>query len=421
MARQRIDSLSKALSRPELNFDFLLDVKNLHLIRENIRCRKGIGNIDAVHSLWKQIQDYQNKINRCRQEYQSLWDKFYEEAALIPNMCHASVVKGDMSKAKIVRLFGERRNDTNLKTAESIMKAWKALYSPLNACGERSYAFIGPGTDLELALIDYVSSVMEQKGFKSIIVPDVLHHSTPECCGLQQRSDNDILYRLNKYSDFCLSGTSEMGLGSLMAGRIFAHHELPMKLTALSRCFRPEIATTVVESKLYRVHEFNKIEMFVICEENDSDSQLDELVEVQTSIFSSLGLHCRLLDMPSQELGASAARKFDIESWMPGRKFFGEVSSASNCTDFQARRLGIKYYDSKGVEKFAHTCNATAIATTRTIIALIETYQTERKGLVELPLDIRRRMPETRSWTISLRNVKDMNISHASTSKEFKA
>ncbi|EFO27750.2 seryl-tRNA synthetase [Loa loa] len=413
LKRRLLNSISNAFSRPELDFDFLLNEKNLDLIKENIRCRKGIGDIDAVHRLWKQIQDYSGKPKQSEQEYQSLWDKLYKEAMLIPNLCHPSVAKGNFLNAHVIRFFGEKRKDDNLETAETIAKAWKALYNPLNACGERSYAFIGPLADMELALLDYVSSVLEQKGFLPIVVPDIVHESIPEGCGLQQRSEKDILYRLRDYSDFCLSGTSEMGLSSLVSGRVFGYDELPLKLKALSRCFRPEIATNAAESKLYRVHEFNKVEMFVICNENESDLQLDELVEVQTSIFSSLGLHCRLLDMPSEELGASAARKFDIEAWMPGRKMFGEVSSASNCTDYQARRLSIKYRDSNGVEKFAHTCNATAVATTRTLIALLETYQDERKRLLALPDDILQRMPKTRSWTISLHKAVDINTSRS--------
>uniref|UniRef100_A0A915Q0L6 serine--tRNA ligase n=1 Tax=Setaria digitata TaxID=48799 RepID=A0A915Q0L6_9BILA len=409
LKRRLLSSITNFLPRPELDFDFLLNDKNLDLIKENIRCRKGVGDIDAVHWLWKQIRDYSRKPKKSEQEYQSLWDKLYEEAMLIPNLCHTAVIKGSWSSAHTVRLFGNKRSDGNLETAETIAKAWKTLYNPLNACGKRSYAFIGPLADLELALLDYVSSVVEQKGFRPVVVPDIIHKSIAEGCGLQQRSDKDILYRLNECTDFCLSGTSEMGLSSLVRGHVFEHSELPVKLKALSRCFRPEIATSAAESKLYRVHEFNKIEMFVICDENDSDLQLDELVEIQASIFSSLGLHCRVLDMPSEELGAAAARKFDIEAWMPGRKLYGEISSASNCTDYQARRLNIKYRDSNGVEKFAHTCNATAVATTRTLIALLETYQSERKRLLELPHNIGKRMPKTRSWTISLRNSVDVN------------
>ncbi|VDK25718.1 unnamed protein product [Anisakis simplex] len=108
----------------------------------------------------------------------------------------------------------------------------------------------------------------------------------------------------------------------------------------MSRCYRPEVSKNAWEARLYRVHEFTKIEMYAVCDDKQSDGILDEFVNLQCEIFESLGLHCRLLDMPTEELGAPAARKFDVEAWMPGRKVFGEVSSASNCTDFQSRRLG---------------------------------------------------------------------------------
>ncbi|PIO53821.1 hypothetical protein TELCIR_24830, partial [Teladorsagia circumcincta] len=104
-------------------------------------------------------------------------------------------------------------------------------------------------------------------------------------------------------------------------------------------CYRPEVSNSASEAKLYRVHEFTKVEMYVVCTPEQSDGELDYLVDIQKGTFESLGLHCRQVDMPTEELGAPAARKVDIEAWMPGRQLFGEVSSASNCTDYQARRL----------------------------------------------------------------------------------
>ncbi|VDK65157.1 unnamed protein product, partial [Gongylonema pulchrum] len=112
-------------------------------------------------------------------------------------MCHSEVVKG--SRARVVLLFGEQRNEGNLQTAENIAKAWKALYNPLVACGERSYALIGPLAELDLALIKYVSGVVEKSGFRPVVVPDIIHQNIPEACGLQQRSDKNILYRLNEH------------------------------------------------------------------------------------------------------------------------------------------------------------------------------------------------------------------------------
>uniref|UniRef100_A0A1I7WMT7 serine--tRNA ligase n=1 Tax=Heterorhabditis bacteriophora TaxID=37862 RepID=A0A1I7WMT7_HETBA len=137
--------------------------------------------------------------------------------------------------------------------------------------------------------------------------------------------------------------------------------------------------------------------MFTVCTPEQSQSELDYLVMIQKGTFESLGIHCRLIEMPTEELGASAARKMDIEAWMPGRALYGEVSSASNCTDYQSRRLGLRYKTKTGESRFVHTCNGTAIASTRALISLLETFQTERKGLAELPDVISKRMKTLKS------------------------
>uniref|UniRef100_F1L4J9 serine--tRNA ligase n=1 Tax=Ascaris suum TaxID=6253 RepID=F1L4J9_ASCSU len=401
---------SVVVSRPELNFDYLLDERNLKKIRENIKSRKGIGDIDQVLKIWHRIEEYPRRNERDEHEYKQLWDKLYEEALLIPNMSHPNAPRGDESCARLVRTFGSAKRDSNgLFTAEKIAQSWRSVLYPREACGSRSYAFIGPLADLEYALLSYVSDVVEKAGFRPVFVPDIVRRSVTEACGLQQRSAQAIQYHLVDHPQLCLSGTSEMGLSDLIRGRVFRAADLPLRLTALSRCYRPEVSKTVWEARLYRVHEFTKIEMFVVCKENQSDSVLDELVDVQCSIFDSLGLHCRLLDMPTEELGASAARKFDVEAWMPGRHVFGEVSSASNCTDFQARRLDVKYTDERGKRKFAHTCNATALATSRAIIALLETYQTDRKGLRELPLELQKRLGKKRKAPLRLQTAAPLN------------
>ncbi|CDH93004.1 serine--tRNA ligase [Caenorhabditis elegans] len=210
-----------------------------------------------------------------------------------------------------------------------------------------------------------------------------------------QRSDHPIQYTLaGEESHTKLSGTAEMGIAAFLRGRTFNQDQLPIRLVSLSRCFRTEISKSASEAKLYRVHEFSKVEMFVVSTPEQSAAELDYLVEVQKGTFQALGVHCRQLEMPSEELGASAARKFDIEAWMPGRKLYGEVSSASNCTDFQSRRLGIKYKTADGTTKYAHTCNGTALASTRALISVLETFQNDKKGLGELPEPLRKRVKQ---------------------------
>ncbi|VDM41869.1 unnamed protein product [Toxocara canis] len=396
-------SRSVSVVRPDLDFDYLLDENNLLKIRDNIKSRKGVGDIDAVHDLWYQIQNYPRRSQRDENEYKQLWDRFYEEALLIPNTSHPDAPRGDESCARTVRTFGPiKRGSNKLLTAEKLVQSWRSVLYPREACGSRSYAFIGALADLERALLSYVNDVVEKAGFRPVFVPDVVNRSVTEACGLQQRSEQGIQYHLVDRPHLCLSGTSEMGLSDLVSGRVFRAADLPLRLTALSRCYRPEVSKNAWEARLYRVHEFTKIEMYVVCKEDESDNVLNELVSIQCSISESLGLHCRLLDMPTEELGAPAARKFDIEAWMPGRRVFGEISSASNCTDFQARRLDVKYVNEKGTRKFAHTLNATALATSRAIIALLETYQTDRKGLKKLPVELEKRLTGKRKAPLRL-------------------
>ncbi|VDD92017.1 unnamed protein product [Enterobius vermicularis] len=362
--------------RPELDFDFILDKSNLEVLKKNIQVRKGVGNIELVHSLWQQIREFPKKSGGTEEEYKWLWDKLYQEALLIPNMCHPDVPTGPEAAAKVVREFGgDRREGSSLVTAEIIGNYWKSVIYPREACGNRSYAFIGPLAELERALIRYVWNFVLAKGFRPVIVSDIVPAAVTEACGLQQRSGSSIKYVLEQDKSLCVSGTSEMGISNMLRRKLFYKKDLPVKFTALSRCYRPEVSQSAHEARLYRVHEFTKIEMFAVCEPKDSGKVLQEIVDIQCSIFDSLGLHCRLLDMPSEELGAPANRKFDVEAWLPGRNLFGELSSASDCTDFQARRLGIKYKGEDGEKRFVHTCNGTAVAVSRAIIALLETYQ----------------------------------------------
>ncbi|MFH4977375.1 hypothetical protein AB6A40_004084 [Gnathostoma spinigerum] len=399
-----------AASRPELDFDYLLDERNIDRIRKNICNRKGVGDIDLVHKLWKKIQNALNERPSVK-EYQALWDKFYDESSRIPNMSHNCAPVGDESKVETVRVFGGiKRESKHLVTAERIARSWRSVLYPRQACGSRSYAFLGPLAELEQALLSYVEEYLEKAGFHALIVPDIVPSSTTSACGLQQRSGQSIKYSILNQPGMDLSGTAEMGISDLIKNRLFKESDLPLRLTAKSRCYRPEVSKSAAEARLYRVHEFTKVEMYVLCKPEYSDQELENLVSIQCALFDSLGLHCRLLNMPTEELGASAARKFDIEAWMPGRQLFGEVSSASNCTDFQARRLGIMYESVNGEKKFAHTCNATAVATTRTLIAILETYQDDRRNLKCLPSVLKEKMSERRCAPLKLQPAPSLNV-----------
>uniref|UniRef100_A0A8R1HYV2 serine--tRNA ligase n=1 Tax=Caenorhabditis japonica TaxID=281687 RepID=A0A8R1HYV2_CAEJA len=397
------DNSTPPTLRPDLNFEFLLDDNNLNAIKENISHRKGVGDIDKVREKWAVIQKMMHKSSEStgkssdgitESKYAQLWNELYDEALLIPNMTQDGVPRGGEENAKVVAEWGEKRED-NCLAAEKLVQNWRSLLHPTEASGQRSYVFLGALASLEKALLDYAYERVCAIGFRPITIPDIVSGEVTQACGVTQTSDHPIQYSLGDDEPHTkLSGTAEMGIAAFLRGRKFQEEQLPIRLVSLSRCFRTEISKSASEAKLYRVHEFSKVEMFTVCTPEQSATELDFLVEVQKGTFQALGVHCRQLEMPSEELGASAARKFDIEAWMPGRKLYGEVSSASNCTDFQARRLGIKYKSADGTEKYAHTCNGTALASTRTLISVLETFQNDKKGLGELPEPIRNRIKQ---------------------------
>lgn len=171
-----------------------------------------------------------------------------------------------------------------------------------------------------------------------------------------------------------------MALANFTSNKSFKASELPLRLMAVSRCFRAETSTLNEEKGIYRVHQFNKVEMFGVCEPKFSESFLEEFRQIQTDIFRNLDLNFKVLDMPPHDLGAPAYRKYDIESWMPGRKMYGELSSCSNCTDYQSKRLNIRLESGE----LAHTINGTAAAIPRLLIAIVESFQ-DPKGFVAIP------------------------------------
>lgn len=169
-----------------------------------------------------------------------------------------------------------------------------------------------------------------------------------------------------------------MALAGYLSGKNLPADSLPLKLAAISRCYRAETSKVYEERGLYRVHEFTKVEMFIACLPDDSNKILEDLREQQEEIFENLELCFKVLDMPPHELGAQAYRKYDVEAWMEGRGLWGEISSCSNCLDYQTRRLDIKSGD-----EFLHTLNGTACAIPRLLIALVEKGQQSR-GFIEI-------------------------------------
>ncbi len=254
--------------------------------------------------------------------------------------------------------------------------------------GQKFYFLKNDAVLLELALIQYAFGVLLEAGYTPIITPDVARVEVLEGIGFMPRGPETQIYSLAN-TDLCLIATAEITLGGMHRDQVLDESRLPLKYVGLSHCFRTEAGAPGRDTRgLYRVHQFTKVEMFVFCTPEESDRIHLELRAIEERIFQGLGLPYHVIDTCTGDLGGPAYRKFDLEAWMPGRGQggeYGEVTSTSNCTDFQARRLNIRYKSSKHKgTRFVHTLNGTAVAVSRAILAILENYQ-QADGSVLIP------------------------------------
>jgi seryl-tRNA synthetase len=232
---------------------------------------------------------------------------------------------------------------------------------------------------LELALQQYVIQLLAREGFTPMITPDLARGEVLKGIGFIPRGPETQIYSVEN-QDLNLVATAEITLGGLYAGQTVDADDLPIKLCGISHCFRTEAGAAGRASRgLYRVHQFTKVEMFAFTRPDQSEDMLNYFCDLECQIFDGLGIPYRVLDIATGDLGGPAYRKFDLEAWMPGRGAggeYGEVTSASNCTDYQSRRLDIRYKlkSEKGTH-LVHTLNGTAVAISRALIAILENYQ----------------------------------------------
>jgi len=245
---------------------------------------------------------------------------------------------------------------------------------------------------LELALQQYALQMLIGEGFTPTITPDLARAEVLQGVGYIPRGPETQIYSIEN-SDLNLVATAEIPLGGLYAGQVIDEDELPIKLCGISHCYRTEAGAAGRASRgLYRVHQFTKVEMFAFTRPDQSGPMLKTICDLECQLFDGLELPYRVLDIASGDLGGPAFRKFDLESWMPGRGKngeYGEVTSASNCTDYQARRLNIRY-KTKGEKgtHYVHTLNGTAVAISRAILAILENYQ-QADGSILVPNALR--------------------------------
>lgn len=349
---------------------------------ENARKMKGKMEADQRTALIEEGKVLKEKISEAEELLKKTESEYFELAKLIPNYAHpaAPVGKEDKDNLEIKRWgtphpfnfaakdhvqLGEELDLIDFETATRVS-------------GPKFYYLKNDAVLLELALERYALDILRSHGFTLTITPDIARQEVVEGIGFNPRGEESNIYTIEG-TDTCLVGTAEITLGGYHAGQILNEADLPILMSGLSHCFRREAGGAGQYSKgLYRVHQFSKVEMFVYCRPEESELLHEKLLTIEEEIFRGLGIPYRIVDTCTGDLGAPAYRKFDIEAWMPGRGSsgeYGEVTSTSNCTDYQARRLNVRYRKEDGTNEFVHLINGTAIAISRALVAVMENYQ----------------------------------------------
>ena len=308
----------------------------------------------------------------------------------IPNLTHPSAPVGGEDAAVEVRLGRTPIADFEFKPLDHVELGSRLKLFDFEAgakvAGHGFYFLTNDGVLLELALQRYAVELMMRENFTVMTTPDLARDSILEGTGFMPRGPETQIYSITG-SDLSLVATAEITLGGAMHERIFEADELPLKLCGISHCFRTEAGAHGRATRgLYRVHQFTKVEMFAYTLPEQSEDMHNYLLDLECELFDGLGIPYRVIDTASGDLGGPAYRKFDLEAWMPGRGEkgeYGEVTSTSNCTDYQARRLAVRYRKpgEKGTS-YVHTLNGTAIAISRAIIAILENHQCSDGSIV---------------------------------------
>lgn len=336
-------------------------------------------------------KEYKIQIAELESTTTELKSQLTSEASKIPNMAHkdAPIGKEDKDNLEI------KRSGTvptfNYKPLDHVEIGEKLdlieFERATKVAGPKFYYLKNEAAILEMALTRYAVDILQKKGFSVSITPDIAKVDVLEGIGFNPRGEESNIYSIEG-TDMCLVGTAEITLGGYYQGEIIDLSTGPILMAGISHCFRREAGAAGQYSKgLYRVHQFTKIEMFVYCKPEESDAIHETLRSIEEEIFNGLEVPYRVVDTCTGDLGAPAYRKYDLEAWMPGRGEsgdWGEITSTSNCTDYQARRLGVRYKNDQGKTRICHTLNGTAIAISRALISILENNQ-QSDGSVTIP------------------------------------
>ena len=381
-----VQLVDKLLAADDLRRAAISEFESLRAKQNLLSKSVGAAKGDEKNALLESAKQLANEVKAAdskRAEAEELANKL---SLGIANLIDPQAPVGGEADFKVIEKIGTPRNfkaeGFEPKDHVELGKILKAIDTDRGAkvAGARSYYLTGVGALLELALVNYAISLAVKNGFTPMIPPVLVKPAAMEGTGfLGQAAEN--VYHLTQ-DELYLVGTSEVPLAAYHMDEIL--DTLPIRYTGYSPCFRREAGSYGKDTRgIIRVHQFEKVEMFTFCKPGDAQAEHERLLNWEKEFFNSLELPYRVIDVASADLGASAVRKFDIEAWVPTQGEYREVTSTSNCTQFQARRLNIRYKED-GITKPVATLNGTLVAVPRTIVAILENHQ-QKDGSVKVP------------------------------------
>jgi seryl-tRNA synthetase len=383
----------------ELDFTHILELdqqvrtlqNNLqHIASQKNEASKRIPQADESSraQIIEEMRQIDRKAGEIAAQLAPLSEELDELLYKIPNPALPDVkVANNEQENEVIKIIGEIpkfnfavKDHMEIGTKLGIIDSERAA----KVSGARFSYLKGDGALLEFALIQYALHTASIHGFIPITTPHMIKPQAMRAMGYLEHGGHDEIYYLQK-DNMYLIGTAEQSVGSMHMDETFNNSQLPARYIGFSPCYRREAGSYGKDTKgILRMHQFDKVEMFTYSTQEQSDVEHNLILEIEEIMMQALKIPYRVIKMVTGDLGLPAARKYDIEAWMPSQDTYRETHSCSSCTDFQARRLNTKYKDNEGKSHFVHTLNGTAFAIGRTIIAILENYQCE-DGSVNVP------------------------------------
>ena len=382
LARRGVDPavLAEALELDERRRALLPELEELR--RRKNEASKRIGELhrsgeDASDAI-AEARSASGRETELAEELGSVEERRAAALAALPNLPDPSAPLAD----EVLRVVGEPGAEG--RDHVELLGDLIDLEAGARVAGSRFVYLKGPVVRLQFALVQWALELLEEKGFTPVVPPVLVREQALLGTGMLPDTEQQIYVVPD--DDLYLAGTSEVPLASLHGGEILGPGELPLRYAGVSTCFRREAGAAGKDTRgIFRVHQFDKVEMFSFVEPDASVGEHERLLSIEEEILGALEVPYRVVNIAVDDLGASAAKKYDLEAWLPGQGRFRELTSTSNTTDFQARRLDIRQRPAEGAApRHVHTLNGTAVAVGRTIIAIAENHQRD-DGTVEIP------------------------------------